>query len=60
MAYGDTAAYTVPMKHLQPKEAFEYLRTHPEAVFIDVRSEWEYLFVGHPKGAILVACQCLG
>ena len=42
------------MKHLQPKEASEFLHAHPDAVFIDVRSEWEYLFVGHPKGALLV------
>ncbi len=42
------------MKHLQPKEAFDFLRTHPEAVFIDCRSEFEYLFVGHPVGAILI------
>ncbi len=42
------------MKHLQPKETLEFLRDHPDAVFVDVRSEWEYLFVGHPKGALLV------
>lgn len=54
MAGGAAAAYTGLMKHLKPKEAYEFLRTHPEAVFIDVRSEWEYLFVGHPKGALLI------
>lgn len=43
------------MKHLKPKEAYEFLQKHPEAVFIDVRSEWEYLFVGHPKGALHIA-----
>jgi rhodanese-related sulfurtransferase len=42
------------MKHLEPKEAYQYLRKHPEAIFIDCRSEMEYLFVGHPVGAILV------
>lgn len=40
------------MEHLEPKQAFELLRQRPEAVFIDVRSEMEYLFVGHPTGAI--------
>lgn len=42
------------MEHLTPKQAYEFLNAKPEAVFIDVRSEMEYLFVGHPEGAILV------
>ncbi len=42
------------MQHLTPKEAFELLAQTPDAVFVDCRSEMEYLFVGHPKGAILV------
>ena len=36
------------MKHIKPKEAYEFLHEHPEAVLIDCRSEIEYLFVGHP------------
>ena len=43
------------MQHLTPKEAFEFLKQTPDAVFVDCRSEMEYLFVGHPKGAILVS-----
>lgn len=42
------------MEHLTPKQAYEFLNAKPEAVFIDVRSEMEYLFVGHPEDAILV------
>ena len=42
------------MKHLEPKQAYEYLKKNPNAIFIDCRSEMEYLFVGHPTGAILV------
>ncbi len=42
------------MKHLQPKEAFEFMKSNPEAVFIDVRSEMEHMFVGHPRGSILI------
>ncbi len=42
------------MIELQPKEAYEFLQKNPDAVFVDCRSEMEYLFVGHPKGAILV------
>jgi len=43
------------MKHFKPKEALAFLEDHPDAVFIDCRSEMEYLFVGHPKGALHVA-----
>ena len=42
------------MQHLTPKDAFEFLKQSPDAVFVDCRSEMEYLFVGHPQGAILV------
>lgn len=42
------------MKHLLPKEAYEFLKKFPEALFIDVRSEMEFLFVGHPKDALHV------
>jgi rhodanese-related sulfurtransferase len=42
------------MKHLEPKEAFEFLQANPEAVFIDVRSEMEHMFVGHPRSSILI------
>jgi rhodanese-related sulfurtransferase len=43
------------MKHLKPKQAFEFLHDNPDAVLIDCRSEMEYLFVGHPAGAHHVA-----
>jgi rhodanese-related sulfurtransferase len=43
------------MNHLPPKEAFDFLRQHERALFIDCRSEMEYLFVGHPVGALHVA-----
>ncbi len=43
------------MQHLKPKQALEFLQTHSDAVLIDVRSEVEFLFVGHPVGAIHVA-----
>ncbi|HRP98450.1 MAG TPA: rhodanese-like domain-containing protein [Rhodocyclaceae bacterium] len=43
------------MKHLTPKEAHAFLQQHPDALLIDVRSEIEYLFVGHPVGAIHVS-----
>ena len=43
------------MDHLEPKPAIEFLRRNADALFIDCRSEMEYLFVGHPVGALHVA-----
>jgi rhodanese-related sulfurtransferase len=43
------------MEHLEPGDAYEFLRKHPDALLIDCRSEMEYLFVGHPVGALHVA-----
>ncbi len=40
------------LQHLMPKEAFDLIASNPRAVFVDVRSSMEFLFVGHPKGAI--------
>lgn len=42
------------MKHLQPKEAWQYLRQHPDALFVDVRMEIESLYVGRPPGVVNV------
>ena len=35
------------MNHLSPREAYDFLLAHPEAVFVDCRSEAEYFLVGH-------------
>ena len=43
------------MQHLEPKSAADFLRENPDALFIDCRSEMEFLFVGHPVGALHVA-----
>jgi rhodanese-related sulfurtransferase len=42
------------MKHLAPKQTYELLHQRADAVFVDCRSEMEFLFVGHPVGAILI------
>jgi rhodanese-related sulfurtransferase len=42
------------MQHLTPQQAYDFLQSNPEAVFIDVRSEMEYMFVGHPTGSMLI------
>ena len=43
------------MDHLDPGQAQEFLQKNADALFIDCRSEMEYLFVGHPVGALHVA-----
>jgi len=43
------------MKHLTPREAWAYLQARPDALFVDVRMEIEYLYVGHPPGVVHVA-----
>ena len=40
------------VKTLNPKQAFQFLKDHPNALFVDVRANMEYLFVGHPASAI--------
>lgn len=43
------------MQHLTPREAWQFVQAHPEALFVDVRMEIEYLYVGHPPGVVHVA-----
>ncbi len=43
------------VQSLTPQQAAQLLDKHPEAVFADVRSSMEFLFVGHPKGALNIA-----
>ena len=43
------------MKHaisLSPQKAYTLLQTNSTAKLIDIRSSMEYLFVGHPVGAV--------
>lgn len=40
------------LKHLTPRQAYDLLQANARAILIDVRSNMEFLFVGHPKGAI--------
>jgi rhodanese-related sulfurtransferase len=42
------------MKHLTPREAHAFLQRRPDALFVDVRMEIEYLYVGHPPGVVHV------
>ncbi len=40
------------VKHLTPRQAFALLQENSRAILVDVRSNMEFLFVGHPSGAI--------
>lgn len=42
---------------LNPVEAFRFIQHHPEAVFIDIRSQIEHFFVGNPPGVINIPWQ---
>jgi len=42
------------VKSVTPKEACQIIEDQPQSVLVDVRSSMEYLFVGHPKGAISI------
>lgn len=42
------------MKHLLPRQAFEFVQANPDALFVDCRSDAEYSFVGHAVGAMHV------
>jgi rhodanese-related sulfurtransferase len=45
---------TTDIKNLTPGEAFGLLQQDPRAILVDVRSSMEFLFVGHPVGAVHV------
>jgi len=42
------------VKAVMPKQAHEMMNDDARSVLIDVRSNMEFLFVGHPKGAISI------
>jgi rhodanese-related sulfurtransferase len=46
--------WDIAMQHLTPKQAYEFLKSNAGAVFIDVRSGIERLFVGHPENSMLI------
>ena len=39
---------------VSPKQAWQMLQDDPRAILVDIRSTMEFLFVGHPKGAVHV------
>lgn len=39
---------------ISPKDAHDMITHDPRAILVDIRSSMEYLFVGHPVGAVHV------
>jgi len=39
---------------LTPQQAWQMMQDDPRAVLVDIRSTMEFLFVGHPSGAVHV------
>ncbi len=40
------------VQELDPKQAFDFIERNSKAIMVDVRSHMEFLFIGHPTGAI--------
>ena len=40
------------LHNVSPKAALQMIENDPRAILIDIRSSMEYLFVGHPVGAV--------
>jgi len=40
---------------LSPTDAYEFLKANNRAILVDIRSSMEFLFVGHPVGAVHLA-----
>ncbi len=40
------------VKSISPKEAMKLISDEPTSLLIDVRSHMEFLFIGHPVGAV--------
>lgn len=42
------------LQSVTPAQAWQMLQEDPQALLVDIRSTMEYLFVGHPAGAVHV------
>ncbi len=40
------------VEEIDPRTAYQLLEDEPKAILVDVRSHMEFLFIGHPVGAI--------
>jgi rhodanese-related sulfurtransferase len=46
---------TQHLGELTPRQSWQMLQDDPRAVLVDIRSTMEFLFVGHPVGAVHLA-----
>jgi len=42
------------LQNLTPEQAWKLINEDPRAILVDIRSSMEFLFVGHPQGAVHV------
>ena len=42
------------VEHISARDAWDLIQQEPAVAFIDVRSDMEYLFIGHPTGAVSI------
>ena len=40
------------LSSIEPREAWALIQSESNVIFVDVRSDMEYLFIGHPTGAV--------
>jgi rhodanese-related sulfurtransferase len=43
---------TADVTEISSQEAYDLVKSHSNAILVDVRSHMEFLFIGHPVGAI--------
>lgn len=43
------------LKNIEPRHAWQLLQENPRALLVDVRTTMEFMFVGHPIGAINIS-----
>ena len=46
---------STPFSIITPSDAWAMMQANPGATLIDVRSDMEFLMIGHPKGAVNVS-----
>ena len=43
---------SIKVNHISATKAWDLIQKEPSVAFIDVRSDMEFLFIGHPVGAV--------
>ena len=43
------------VNHISAQKAWDLIQNEPRVAFIDVRSDMEFLFIGHPTGSVNIA-----